>query len=110
MCANRNLEKTAAMSLTFRSSDLAQVIARPQEFLHPSGATTTITSVGAFLPLSVIRELASAPVSQRTEFLNALVVNVTDPEHSATEDLDRQIEVGRAVAGDFVETLAALAK
>lgn len=95
------------MNITFRSSALSLVIERPQEFLHPSGATTTITSVGAFLPLSVIRELVNAPVEQRTEFLNTLVVNVTKSE----DDLHTRATTAlNSVAVDFADTLADLAK
>jgi hypothetical protein len=70
------------MNIRLRSSGLAEATEHPESFLQPSGATTVVAGTGAFLPLSVIRELASAAPAQREQFFSALVNQASESTHS----------------------------
>jgi hypothetical protein len=68
-----------------------------------------VAGTGAFLPLSVIREIASAPPAQREQFFNALAnqaaESIRHPEATA-----RAMTALDFVCDDFADTLAELAK
>jgi hypothetical protein len=97
------------MNITLRSSGLAEATEHPESFLQPSGATTVVAGTGAFLPLSVIRELASAAPVQREQFFSALV-NQASASTQHTEAAGRAMAALDSVCDDFAETLADLAK
>jgi hypothetical protein len=96
------------MSLTFRSSALTEAIKSPENFLHPTGATTTITNTGAFIPFSVIQELTAASSAQRAEFVETLFTKVAEPRQADDTHAKAMAALDSACV-KFTDTLAKLA-